>query len=534
MTSPQGPDPEATFSVWTRPWVPVVGTDGASTTVGLRELVATAHRLRRIAGESPTMTAALHRLVLALLHRVYGPPTDEAWHELWLAEAFPTAELDRYGSEFAAAFDLFDAERPFLQSKALRALAPATPAKLVPYRAVGNNVTLFDHTTSADVIELSPADAARWLVTVHAYDPGGMKTPFAKDKSSERALGNNFGMVLVEGGTLRETLLLNLLVYAPEPGSDDAPAWERPQSPPGTPGPARRSHGWTELLTWPSRRVVLHPAVRDGAVVVTGVAITPGERLKVDLPLEEKLAAFRTPRDAKGRLKRSDGLQAVRLDRRRGVWRHSVELLVVDTREEGRSRQRPPALDQIDRFDEVVPASTVYTLRVFGQRLDSKASVIEAWSEESVSAPVALLRARDVRLGAMLGTAIALADNAGSAVRALQTGFRTDMRAKAAGDLDTAYWPSLQRPFDDLLRNLGAARTGGTPEIVPLRAWADAVVRLARDSVDQWSRGSLQEGRALLALGRHHNEFNRRLIAERTTFLNKMTRYPGPDEENDG
>ncbi|GAA2998556.1 type I-E CRISPR-associated protein Cse1/CasA [Actinokineospora diospyrosa] len=537
---PKGPG-QPSFSVWAAPWVTVVDLAGTSRTVGLRELVLTAHQLRRITGESPTVTAALHRLVLALLHRVYGPPTRHDWAELWQAGEFPLPPLDDYGTRFAEAFDLFDSDRPFLQSAALSTLPPPrvpSAAKLVPYRSVGNNVTLFDHTTSKDSVELSAAEAARWLVALHSYDPGGMKTPFIKDKSSERAHCNNFGMVLVEGTTLFETLLLNLLTYdrveMPVGSSpEDAPVWESPTSPPGTPEAGRAPRGWTDLLTWPSRRVWLRPAHRDGTAVVTQAVITPGVRLKVNLPVEEKLACFRIPRDAKGKLNRSAGMLPVRLSQRRGVWRHSIELLVVDTREEGRSRQRPAALDQVDELTEagILPEDTVYTLRVFGQRLDSKASVVEAWSEESVPAPVALLRARDDRLGALLGSAIALADNAGSALRALQSRFRAGMRAEAETDLDAGYWPALTRPFGELLTDLGNARVAGTAEAVPLHEWGIVVIRLARDAADRWTRGSLIEGRALLELGKHRGDLDKRLAGHRTDYLSEITRYTSPTEE---
>jgi CRISPR-associated protein Cse1 (CRISPR_cse1) len=43
-------------------------------------------------------------------------------------------------------------------------------------RAAGIGRTLFDHTTAAESPALSPAEAARWLITAQMYDTGGLKT----------------------------------------------------------------------------------------------------------------------------------------------------------------------------------------------------------------------------------------------------------------------------------------------------------------------------------------------------------------------
>ncbi|MGW0195901.1 type I-E CRISPR-associated protein Cse1/CasA [Nonomuraea sp. NPDC003201] len=530
----------SSFDLLTQPWIPVVGLDGRATAKGLVDVIAEAHMIRRISAEAPTMTAALYRLVLAVFHRAYGPPNERAWRDLWEAENIPADPLRKYLERHRDRFDLFHPEVPFMQCVDLRSLTPATAAKLVPYRAVGNNVTLFDHTTSGDTVVLTPHEAARWLVTLQAFDPGGMKTPYEKDKSSERAPCNWFGVVLVEGRNLKETILLNTLVYLPDyekprmTTPDDRPVWEEQTGP--SPRPDKRTvRGWTDLLTWPSRRVLLSTSGSGNNRVVDGVVITPGTRLDAQLPDEELMAAFRRPTDAKGRFKRDAPMLPVRLNPLRGIWRHSVELLLTDVWEEGTNRQRPAALDQIAELagSNYMPANAVYTLRVFGQHLDSKATVVETWLEEEVPAPVPLLRARDESLGALIGCAIALADEVGSALRSFQAEYRREFRHEPVSDIGHGYWPRLSRPFGALLIDLGRVRTAGRSEGPATRAWGRHVIEIAMAAANRWVAGSPAEGRTMIVLGKHYAVFESRMRKAERLFHAQIKAYAVGSEELD-
>ncbi|WP_329791949.1 type I-E CRISPR-associated protein Cse1/CasA [Lentzea sp. DG1S-22] len=515
----------ASFDLRTRPWLPVVDLDGRHEFVSLARLVLSAHRIRRLVGETSSMSAALHRLVLALLHRVYGPASDVAWTELWEAPRLPFTPLATYLRDKGNRFDLFDSERPFMQCPGLARLVPATAAKLVPYRSVGNNVTLFDKTIATDEVVLTPAEAARWLVTAQAFDPGGTKTPFEKDRSSERAPCASLGVVLVEGSTLKETLLLNSLIYRPDhekpsPSTvDDCPVWEQSNSP--RPMPDKRvTRGWTDLLTWPARRILLSSRYTVDDLVVDGVTVTPGTRLQAGLADVEMMAAFRKPTDQKAKAKLDAPMLPVRLHPVRGVWRHSVELLMTNLWEEGKTRQRPRTLEQISDLAEHghIPADAVYTLRVFDQKLDPKATVVETWLEEVVPVPVALLRAKDETLGALLGCAIAYADNVGAALRHMQRNYRTEKqgnrenkRLTPTWSLDVEYWPKLTRPFATFLVQVARAHDVGHSAADATTTWQKQVATIALRATDHWAESSPAEGHDLIVLGKHHGQFLGRL-----------------------
>ncbi|WP_307845767.1 type I-E CRISPR-associated protein Cse1/CasA [Saccharomonospora sp. NB11] len=541
-----------TFDLLDEQWVPVVDRDGRPREVSLAEALLQAHTLRWVEGEAPVVTAAMYRLLLALAHRAFGPASNREWHALWSADRFPEQAWQAYREKFNDRFDLFG-PRPFLQCSALPAEKMGTPAQLVLNRAVGNNATLFDHTTSDDVVELDPAVAARWLVTVQAFDTGGLKTPYRTDKSSERGLCNYFGTVVVEGATLKETLLLNMPVYCPGRGvpvptrPNDCPQWELDQPPGPEPDKEGRApRGWTDLLTWPTRRILLREADRGGRSVVDGVVITPGTRLRTELAEAELMAAFRQPRlvkSKKGMVPTGPKLP-VQLEEQRGVWRYCRELLLPAP--PGNLRQRPKVLDHVaDR----APEEQVYSLRVFGQQLDQKGGAVHTWLQETVPAPVALLRVNDVdeRVEQLLGFAVGLADDVGSALERAEKIYDEALRreqgsAKRRSPMPQWYWPRLSVPFSEVLRELGTVLDAGLREgevsepalFAPFERWRETVRDAAKQAIHTWAwKLPRESGRQVFALAEAEAAFQRRMTYLCRDYDIDVNRCRDFDEDTD-
>ncbi|PRX43584.1 CRISPR-associated Cse1 family protein [Prauserella shujinwangii] len=529
------------FPLAEEPWLPVVDLRGHAFSVGFRELLTRAHELRWLDAEAPPVTAALHRLLIALLHRVLdGPAHHDEWARWWKEPALPADRIAAYLDEHAGELDLFDPRRPFLQCPALGQLAPRSAAQLVHFRSVGNNVTLFDKTIATDTLRLSPAEAARWLVTVQCYDPGGLKTPFTKTKHSQSALGNRFGMVLVEGNTLKETLLLNTCRYDPaadlpwrsaDAAGGDRPAWEA--EPDGPEPDERLPRGWLDLLTWPSRRVLLHPAT-DGTGLVDGAVITPGTTLKGELHNIELMVAFgRQPTRSARSTKEPPPWSPVRLHELRGVWRHARTMLLD---EDQLVHHRPRALDEVaERVQEdVLSRHQVFTIRVFGQQLDdSGGGSVYAWLQEQLPAPAALLAARRPEVGPVLGSCVALADHLGNALTGLATACRRAFHAehppaaKRAAQRNVGpaqdYWPRLPSPFATLLLDLGTAEEAETTPKPPVRQWRDTVHRLATETADQLvAQLRERQGRHLYEISGAYERFERDVKARCQTFDNQI------------
>ncbi len=545
------------FNLLTEQWLPVLRLDGTPVEASPIEVLAAGGTYRRMVGATPTMTSALHRLLLALAHRIYRPLDAARWAELWeKPEGLPAEELYAYRDTYAERFDLFHPHKPFFQCPALDN-EPGSTAKLVAYRATGSNRTLFDHTTADQRPTLEPAEAARWLVTTQAYDTSGTKQPYRTERTSEGGLCNRFGCVLVEGHTLHETLLLNMLLYdadaelPPMTTPGDRPVWEEAEPPDPEPD-ARSPLGWTDLLTWPSRRVLLSTTSVDGRTLVDGVVLTPGTRLEGSLVEYEAMAAFRRSWK-KGK---PGGLQAVDLEELRGVWQHSQELLLSSDprwwnswrarlRKQGSlpaqepERIRPAALDHIAELVEagLIPEDAVFTLRVFGQQLGKQGGDTYAWYEEAIPAPVALLRAKDPRLGAIIGYGVALANDLGEQLRLLRREYDAEFGSEPnkqqeplPTDLEIRYWPRLAAPLATFLRELGEAVRSNTSEVAPAERWGTAASTLAEQAARQWLHGAPRRERTLLAAGAHYEDFQRARRELLRVFQGGLARYSAPPE----
>lgn len=82
-----------TFNLVDEPWIPCVTADGASIELGLLDTLTRAHELREMADPSPLVTVALHRLLLAIVHRLLdGPASYDAWCAVWNAGQFDSAQ----------------------------------------------------------------------------------------------------------------------------------------------------------------------------------------------------------------------------------------------------------------------------------------------------------------------------------------------------------------------------------------------------------------------------------------------------------
>ncbi|NJL73503.1 MAG: type I-E CRISPR-associated protein Cse1/CasA [Candidatus Competibacteraceae bacterium] len=167
------------FNLLDEPWIPCVRADGACFDLGLAQVIDQAHELREVYEDSPLVTVALHRLLLAVLHRAYGGPRRKAdWRALWEVGRFDTSVVGGYLQQWAPRFDLLHPERPFYQCRDAEILE----AKLHPASALrqelasGNNATLFDH---GRIARFSLAEAARALVAVQQFAlGGGVSKPF--------------------------------------------------------------------------------------------------------------------------------------------------------------------------------------------------------------------------------------------------------------------------------------------------------------------------------------------------------------------
>src|SRR4051812_27990013 len=101
------------FLLTTEPWIPVRTLDGAHTEWSLAATLARAHEIECVHDPSPLITLALHRLLLAILHRVFGPRDFATWRTLFERGSFDMDVLGAYFEQWRERFDLLHPERPF-------------------------------------------------------------------------------------------------------------------------------------------------------------------------------------------------------------------------------------------------------------------------------------------------------------------------------------------------------------------------------------------------------------------------------------
>lgn len=257
----------AAFNLVRDGWISVERLDGSMADLGLRDLLAEAHTIRRISGDLPSQDFAILRLVLAVLYRSLDPVPQAkpivAWTKLAADETLPMGPIDRYLDTWQERFDL-GGPTPFFQTADLRNSSDDwRPLSLVVPDSNPDG-GLFSMRSEIDSISL--AEAARWLVHCHAYDPSGIKMGPVGDPRTKGGRGYPIGIgwcgwlggTWVEGDNLKETLLLNLVLDRQPRSRNDVPVWEEEPLPVGERDVTKRGpYGQVGLLTWPQRRIRL-------------------------------------------------------------------------------------------------------------------------------------------------------------------------------------------------------------------------------------------------------------------------------------
>ncbi|MEO3767503.1 type I-E CRISPR-associated protein Cse1/CasA [Streptomyces sp. B5E4] len=478
-------DTVPSFDLTTQPWLPVLLRDGVEKDVSLTEVFERADDIRRIPGDLPTQEFALVRLLLAVLYDALegGPPTRDAWAELWQAgpEGFPAEQVVAYLSEHRERFDLLHRERPFFQVADLRTAKDEVFCLDRIVADVPNN-DRFLSMRAHGAQRLSFAEAARWVVHAHAWDVSGIKTGAVGDprlkagKVYPQGVGSvgMLGGVLAEGDTLRETLLMNLIPREDDDllrhDDEDQPVWRRPQ-PLGAaplPEPEAGPYGPRGLYTWPARRVRLHHDGREAY----GVVLAYGDPLPYrDMHGCEPMTGWRRSAQQEKKLRTSPVYLPRTHDPARAAWRGLASLITGYPPEAAqRAADRgaapgltPRVLEWLGRMAEegaVLGLDHLLRVRLLGCEYGTQQSVVADVVDDSLSLSVALLSQRGSRLRDTAVRAVQLAETAVWLLGNLAAGL-----AEAAGaEQATPRAEARDRGFGELegpfLQWLAALRSG--------------------------------------------------------------------------
>lgn len=376
------------FNLLSEPWIPVVMSSGVPRLVSIRDALLDAPAYRHVSASLPHANAAILRLLLAVLHRNFGPDSPAAWKTLYSRGQFDAAVLEPYFERWQARFDLFSAEHPFYQRR--HPLVKENPAQaLLQMIGGGDTFSLFDHVMDDTPFTLSPPDAALLLITAQAFGLAGLCHPQLKlvytDAPCSRAI-----VFFVEGKTLFETLMFNLVGYnRAEPiqwsgAQPDRPAWEAddPYLPERT-----RPLGYLDYLTWPNRKIMLIPAEENGQTRVKRMTSAPGLVLAADF--RNPMHHYRIEPERAG----EQAFKVLRFSEGRALWRDSSALLDVHSQ----AVEPPRALGWIGELvgEGILPRRRLQ-LAAYGMCTEPGKAKVHFYRGESFEFDDELLQNRDL------------------------------------------------------------------------------------------------------------------------------------------
>lgn len=248
----------ASYNVLKEPWIAVRTTYGGLTSMGILDVLKNAHTLESIDEISPLTEYGIYRLLIAFLMDALRPQTIKDIESLADKGTFDMGRINVYiegCEEEGPCFDLFDKQRPFLQSaynekwdsrkqiKSVEALLHQLPS--------GNNAVHFNHLPENGHC-LSEAVCVKALTAVNVFCTAGLQGP-----SSINGAPPVF--VLVQGRTLFEKLLYNMIPFESTDIPIDTPpiAWRNREA--VTPGKKVERTSLLYGLTWQARRITLIP-----------------------------------------------------------------------------------------------------------------------------------------------------------------------------------------------------------------------------------------------------------------------------------
>lgn len=452
------------FDLRTQPWIPVRDLDGNLLEVSLHQALTGAAEYVRIESENPLEVAALHRFLLAVLHRALKGPTTAKDNAQWFANGFPVADIDAYLERFHDRFDLFHPTYPFYQVGEMPADGYTQHwSRLSTEYGSGNTSPLFNYANrrgAEDTLDswISPAQAARLVLEHQTFCLGGLIKRFIT--SAPAAPAATAAHTLVQGDNLHQTLCLNLVNYSLQQFSGDWVVWEAepPKIAELIKDPRILPQGLVHRYTWLSRSIRLLPENFDDKTGVCVLAYASAERPK-DYT-DDPLVAYRASKKTKG------AVYPIGLDADRAFWRDFAALL---PHKKSQTADRIPtvinqAIETFSRLEQSIRPKRGLVVEVYGQI--NKQAKVAAWRSEAQRLPKAILSDRDVRttveVSLLHASSVWNVLNAACKVLAAEMLAASESK-KAPKDLSNLndsfpakliYWTNLERRFYQMLDSL--------------------------------------------------------------------------------
>lgn len=522
------------FNLLDDPWVPIVRGDGSAADCGLRELFGEAPRIAELNPGSPLESAAVLRLVLAIVYRVFGNPSESWWQETWERGSFDLKVLEDYLECWGGRFNLFDEEKPFFQQGALK-LKNSKPLSFFNFADSGtNNTSHFSHSIVQEPPRaFDPATAARLLLTYIYFSPNAGRSETGYTENTPLA---DIYVYHARGEDLFQTIMLNL-AHIPSSRvphtTDDRPCWERDAWEPTKDRYAPK--GISDYLTWPTRVVKLLPEHIGEGIVCRYCYRGHGISL-----VDELYEPFT------GYSKKTKGGEVTtykwKFDKDRAVWRDSAALFASIHLDD----YLPPVqLDWLARFvsQGFLQENRLYDLEISGYaKKTASQPTIYYWRRERLPLPLAYLDdEHGPSLVNALSQALQLAEDVGRALdyallvmgRFLirctlenpnqKLGKEAEGEAKHLRDSFGAgprYWVSLETPFRRMLVDIPDDADGA------IERWALILRKESEQAFNLAAAAAGTSARALKASTKARGVFKAKLYSKengifRDTHINE-------------
>lgn len=511
------------FNLIENPWIPCIDLQGRSVEYGICDTLLKAHELREICDESPLVTVAIHRLLLAILYRAHEGPCDfRSWRALYQRGSFDQSKVTGHLNLHRSRFNLVDDDYPFFQMAKLETKTPISVTRLATECASGNNATLFDHTIDEEEVSWTAARAARWLVGCQSFALGFGKSgdatingqketlPYSADAIALRGMN-----IWLQGATAFETLMVNLA-----PSYDNSlPPWELEDSHKYRDklnGKARTqvsSSGIVDRFTWQSRLVRFLP--RDG--VFSKMYFTQGR--SADKSPGDPMKVYRTTED--------EGFSALPLSSSKAAWRDAHSILAIPSGDS--KEQRPECFNLLARArsDGAIAPGEKFVVQVVGlASAPKKAGKFLLWRHERMPITVEILNDLNLieRLGGLLQNAEQAAYELNYRTRRIAKLYLSpdgqepdkDEVTKVAESIDPrpAYWARMEKHFFALLEHLPEdwdnANEGwkSDEKQTATKEWREQVKKEAKKALEESTCSLGTTARAIQAVARVRTDFN--------------------------
>ena len=351
---------ETEFNLLDEPWIRVMTKDYEIKEVSLTEVLIHCHEYADFAVELEAQNIAVLRLSLAVLYTVFyrynvdgelekiddREMAHDRWEDLWVEGHFPEEVIRNYLKKYRDRFWLFHPQTPFYQVNEAKKGTEYTAAKLNgEISESSNKIRMFATRSGERKLQLTYAEAARWILFINGFDDTSAK-PRQKGLPSPGAgwIGR-LGIVEAIGHNLFETLMLNLVFdQVGDNWTDNRPVWEKaPKGDERTEIPLPNNPA--ELLTLQSRRLLL---IRKNGFV-TGYYLLGGDFFQKVNAFTETMTAWSL---VTNKSSDTEDFQPKRHDPQKQMWREFGNLFFEERESENEKigKRLPGVVDWISEL----------------------------------------------------------------------------------------------------------------------------------------------------------------------------------------